>query len=73
MRYKLHFDENLNALIVKKTKSKIHSYSKRRTAKRELKVYLESINEFFTLKESDSKSLNTQRNINDFVGFSLSC
>lgn len=73
MRYKLHFDETLNQTVIKKTNNKTNSYSKRRVAKKELKVYLESINEFFTLKESDLKSLNTQRNINDFVGFSLSC
>ncbi len=73
MRYKLHFDETLNQIVIKKTNNKTNSYSKRRVAKKELKVFLESINEYFVLKESDLKNLNTQRNINDFVGFSLSC
>lgn len=73
MRYKLHFDETLNQTVIKKTNNKNNSYSKRRVAKKELKVFLESINEYFVLKESDLKNLNTQRNINDFVGFSLSC
>lgn len=73
MRYKLHFDETLNQTVIKKTNNKTNSYSKRRVAKKELKVFLESINEYFVLKESDLKNLNTQRNINDFVGFSLSC
>jgi hypothetical protein len=71
MRYKITFDLEQNDLVVQKTRSKLATYTKRRTAKKQLNRFLKEVSEHFSLTESDLQNLTTQDNLNAFVGYAL--
>ncbi len=71
MRYKITFDLEQNDLVVQKTRSKLATYTKRRTAKKQLNRFLKEVSKHFSLTESDLQNLTTQDNLNAFVGYAL--
>ena len=71
MRYQIYFDDKSNVLNIKKTKSKLGTFSKRRVAKKYLNKLLTEIYNHFCLTETELEELDTQKNINDFAEYVL--